>query len=539
MLVDIPISSRSRIQRQISRVHSQPRTATALPAKNIWGGGKEDAPEPDEEETRPNIFNMDFLNPNKDPEPESVEEEKKGSFISNLNPFSKKKEADKEPEPEQKSSDGGFLGMFNRGDDDDKRKREKEKQAKKQKQNRKQDKKKQEKENETSEEDGGTTFLRGISSRFGKGDEDSGPIEDETDISLPDNRPTFVTFQRKPDTQTKLPKTAAARVIPPDISQTKPASKPRSTSSAYNPARQTPSPSKPRQSKPPPKAPVIPSNAPIPIPRKSKTQRIVETIKSRNREESRQKGKLNDSQNDGGENDKSVFDRVQSMFSSDKDTDGAELSKAGSSNRTSTSSVASKFMSGLIESASNRVNSGKEEWVAVLPKARITPGEIVPVEVAGLDLIIVASKDAQNIYAMVNSCPHLGTPLEIGFLERRPIEANRYADKEVKDAPKNPLQAPAPFQEADVAAMLASDGCEDCIICPLHKTAFALKSGEVRGEWCPYPPVVGKLTSAVKNSNSAAVFDVRTRGKNIEVRLNTPLLMDGKDEDGKKGRTGK
>ena len=535
MLVDKPISSRSRIQRQ-------PRTTTTtLPAKNKWGGGKEDVPEPDEEETRPNIFNMDFLNPNKDPEPEPVEEEKKGSFISNLNPFSRKK-AEAEPEPQQESSDGGFLGIFNRGDDSDKRKREKEKQAQKKQQKRERDKKKEQKENETSEGDGGISFLKGISSRFGKGDEDDNAIDDESDINIPDSRSTFVTFQRKPDTQTKLPSTGTIRVIPPDISQAKPPIKSRSTSSSYNPARQTPSTSRPVSPKTPPKASVIPTTAPapvpIPIPRKSKTQRIVETIKSRNREKSRQEAKLDDDKNENDESDKSVFGRVQSMVFGDKvnvDTGGA---KASGSNRTSTSSVASKFMSGFMESVTSS-GSNKEEWVAVLPKARITPGEIVPVEVAGLDLIIVASKDAQNIYAMVNSCPHLGTPLEIGFLERRPIEANRYADKEIKDTPKNSLQAPTPFQEADIAAMLASDGCEDCIICPLHKTAFALKSGEVRGEWCPYPPVVGKLTAAVKNSNSAAVFDVRTRGKNIEVRLNTPLLMDGKDEDAKKGRKGK
>ena len=83
------------------------------------------------------------------------------------------------------------------------------------------------------------------------------------------------------------------------------------------------------------------------------------------------------------------------------------------------------------------------------------------------------------------------------------------------------------FKETDISRMLKEDGCEDCIVCPLHKTAFALKSGEVRGEWCPYPPVIGKLTGAVKGQSNLPVFDVRTRGKNIEVRLNTPVeIMD-------------
>ena len=221
-----------------------------------------------------------------------------------------------------------------------------------------------------------------------------------------------------------------------------------------------------------------------------------------------------------------MMGRVQQMFSSSDDKeDNKNVTKGSDSTSTS---VALKFMSNLIESSRSSRASSKEQWVPVCPKTRLSPGEIVPVEVAGLDLIVVASKDAQNIYCMVNSCPHLGTPLEIGFLERRPIEANRYADK--KDSKiNNPMAPPAALQESDIAAMLANDGCEDCIVCPLHKTAFALKSGEVRGEWCPYPPVLGKMMATVKNSNSAAVFDVRTRGKNIEVRLNTPLLEDKGD----------
>ena len=85
------------------------------------------------------------------------------------------------------------------------------------------------------------------------------------------------------------------------------------------------------------------------------------------------------------------------------------------------------------------------------------------------------------------------------------------------------------FRETDISRMLKQDGCEDCIVCPLHKTAFALESGEVRGEWCPYPPVIGKLTGALKKQSNLPVFDVRTRGKNIEVRLNTPVEISGDD----------
>ena len=50
-----------------------------------------------------------------------------------------------------------------------------------------------------------------------------------------------------------------------------------------------------------------------------------------------------------------------------------------------------------------------------------------------------------------------------------------------------------------------------------------MKSGEVRGEWCPYPPILGAIMGTVKAPTSAAVFDVRTQGKNVEVRLNSVL----------------
>ena len=76
------------------------------------------------------------------------------------------------------------------------------------------------------------------------------------------------------------------------------------------------------------------------------------------------------------------------------------------------------------------------------------------------------------------------------------------------------------LSETDVSDILSQDGCEDCIVCPLHRTAFALKSGEVRGEWCPYPPVLGKVMGTVRQPTAAAVFDIRTKGKNVEVRLN-------------------
>jgi len=185
-------------------------------------------------------------------------------------------------------------------------------------------------------------------------------------------------------------------------------------------------------------------------------------------------------------------------------------------------SAAQKLVSGVFE--------GKpEEWIVIAPKTRIAPGEIVAITAAGIDLLLIASKDGSAVHCVANSCPHLGTPLEVGSLERLPIESGpQSSSASSSSSSKTPEILPVQkdssfFKENDIASMLKQDGCEDCIVCPLHKTAFALKSGEVRGEWCPYPPVIGKLTGAIKQQTNLPIFDVRTRGKNIEVRLNTPV----------------
>lgn len=141
-----------------------------------------------------------------------------------------------------------------------------------------------------------------------------------------------------------------------------------------------------------------------------------------------------------------------------------------------------------------------DSWVVACPKTRISPGEAVPIVVEGLNLLLIASNDAKQLYCVANQCPHLGTPLETGRLEKRPK-----------------------IDELSAGQSSVVSAFEDCIVCPLHHTAFALGSGEVRGEWCPYPPVIGSLMGAIKPQANLPIFAVRVRGKNIEVRLNSAL----------------
>ena len=93
----------------------------------------------------------------------------------------------------------------------------------------------------------------------------------------------------------------------------------------------------------------------------------------------------------------------------------------------------------------------QEEWVPLLKATDIAPGDIIPVESNGQQLLLVADFDG-SVYCVANVCPHLGTPLDQGSL---------------------------------------GDGT---IVCPLHKSAFSLETGELAGDWCPFPPVLGKLS---------------------------------------------
>jgi nitrite reductase/ring-hydroxylating ferredoxin subunit len=224
--------------------------------------------------------------------------------------------------------------------------------------------------------------------------------------------------------------------------------------------------------------------------------------------------------------DSNLFGRIQGLFSknatSDDDGTKRQSSEGNATNLNPLSSFQKLF-------ALDRF-SPVEEWITVFPKTRIMPGQIVPVTIAGLDLLVVASRDGRKLYCIVNSCPHLGTPLETGTIVRLPREPSGSTSSSSSSSSNNPLPGtfspPNPlgsFTEKDLSNLLSQDGCEDCIVCPLHRTAFALESGDVRGEWCPYPPILGNLMGNVKKPVGVAVFDIRTRGKFVQVRLNTPL----------------
>lgn len=144
-------------------------------------------------------------------------------------------------------------------------------------------------------------------------------------------------------------------------------------------------------------------------------------------------------------------------------------------------------MSSRMVSRSSSLQMGKaitkkEEWVTVLKSKDIASGDLVPVEVDGLAILIAADLDGK-IFAIANSCPHLGTPLENGRL-----------------------------------------GEGSTIVCPLHKSAFSLQSGEVVGDWCPFPPILGPLILGnLAPPEKVGTFPVRAKGGSIEVFIDRNL----------------
>jgi nitrite reductase/ring-hydroxylating ferredoxin subunit len=236
---------------------------------------------------------------------------------------------------------------------------------------------------------------------------------------------------------------------------------------------------------------------------------------------------------------KTVFSAMMSRGDDGDNEKGKEQKKRKQDLQSSPLSVVQKLF-----------QSDEEEWVTVFPKTRIMPGQQVPVTVAGIDLLVVASNDGRNrLYCIANACPHLGTPLETGQLVRLPaVESSSSSASSGSASSKNRSNSstsrskttttqqqsvvvakqptrPNQWTELEVSSILQQDGCENCIVCPLHRTAFALESGEVRGEWCPYPPIIGKMVGIVKEPTPVATFDIRTKGKDVQVRINSPLVV--------------
>jgi nitrite reductase/ring-hydroxylating ferredoxin subunit len=104
-------------------------------------------------------------------------------------------------------------------------------------------------------------------------------------------------------------------------------------------------------------------------------------------------------------------------------------------------------------------------WIKVLEESALGPEGRQVVEVEGQKVFLL-NHDG-HIYAMLNSCPHMGGNLSKGT---------------VTDQGK--------------------------IVCPWHHSVFDLKTGEVEA-WTPSPPVVGPILGMLKAKHAMTTFPTK------------------------------
>jgi len=118
----------------------------------------------------------------------------------------------------------------------------------------------------------------------------------------------------------------------------------------------------------------------------------------------------------------------------------------------------------------------KNVWTTVCQKSELKPSSLKAAFGGGADVLIATDKGGK-VFAAANVCPHIGTPLDQGTVEN------------------------------------------GAIVCPLHRSAFDLRTGKLVGPWCPAPPLIGPLTGKLKSPKELKTFQARVSGGNVQVLL--------------------
>lgn len=112
-------------------------------------------------------------------------------------------------------------------------------------------------------------------------------------------------------------------------------------------------------------------------------------------------------------------------------------------------------------------------WIDVLDETRLPEGGRQVVEVDGTPVLLV--RHGGEVFAVAARCPHMGAPLKNG--------------------------------------RLTEDGY---LVCPWHRSAFSLRTGDVAA-WTPWPPGVGKVLGALRREHALPVYPVRVENGRILV----------------------
>jgi nitrite reductase/ring-hydroxylating ferredoxin subunit len=118
----------------------------------------------------------------------------------------------------------------------------------------------------------------------------------------------------------------------------------------------------------------------------------------------------------------------------------------------------------------------KKVWTTVASSKDLKPSSLKACFGAGQD-ILIATDTGGKVFAAANVCPHIGTPLDQGTVEN------------------------------------------GAIVCPLHRSAFDLRTGKLVGPWCPAPPLIGPLTGKLKSARELQTFQARNQGGKVQVLL--------------------
>lgn len=112
-------------------------------------------------------------------------------------------------------------------------------------------------------------------------------------------------------------------------------------------------------------------------------------------------------------------------------------------------------------------------WMKSVAVAELTADERKVVEINGEKILLLQHQN--DIHAVQHNCPHMKLPLQKGKI---------------------------------------TDDC--AIVCPFHKSAFDLKTGDVKA-WSPWPPLVGKVLGMISREKALKVYPTKVEDAHIWV----------------------
>ena len=125
----------------------------------------------------------------------------------------------------------------------------------------------------------------------------------------------------------------------------------------------------------------------------------------------------------------------------------------------------------------------KYDWIDAIRKTDIEKGDMIGIVLAGQSILCVRTAN-DKYFALSNRSAYLGIPLEYGQI----------------------------------------DG-ED-IICPQSKTRFDLNTGNIVGEWVPFPPILNNvLRLVIGDPEPISTYPVRVKGNSVQIQVDMNYVI--------------